>query len=146
MLLCLDRDHRLAYVLGEVFRLTGEEGAEILGITPVAFRQRLSRARRRLHDFMAGHCCIVNTANPCRCARRVDHAVRIGRVDPSHLLFATHPTVAPDERTRAVVREMDRLYSAADLLRSHPRYAAPETLRAAVRGLLDSADARAVTG
>jgi RNA polymerase sigma factor (sigma-70 family) len=144
MLLCLDRDHRLAYLLGEVFRLTGQESAEILGITPGAFRQRLARARRRLHGFMRGHCGIVNPANPCRCARRVDHAVRIGRVEPDRLLFAAGPTLPPDERTREVIREMERLHSAADLLRGHPRYAAPETVLAAIRGLLDSANVRTV--
>jgi RNA polymerase sigma factor (sigma-70 family) len=144
MLLCLDRDHRLAYVLGEVFRLTGEEGAEILGISPAAFRQRLSRARRRLHGFMEGQCGIVNPANPCRCARRVETAVRVGRVDPDRLLFATHPARPADERTLAVVREMERLHSAADLLRGHPSYAAPETLLATIRGLLDGSAASAV--
>ena len=44
---CLDRDHRMAYILGEVFELTSPQGAAILGITPAAFRKRLSRARIR---------------------------------------------------------------------------------------------------
>ena len=29
MLLCLDRDHRLAYILGEIFDVSGEQGAYI---------------------------------------------------------------------------------------------------------------------
>ncbi len=147
MLLCLDRDHRLAYVLGEVFRLTSQESAEIMGITPVAARQRLSRARRRLHGFMEGHCGIVNPANPCRCARRVDHAIRIGRVDPDRLHFATHPAhpaTPPDERTLAATREMERLHSAAELMRGHPRYAAPETMMATIRELLDASRSPAI--
>ena len=86
----------------------------------------------------------INPANPCRCARRVDYAVRIGRVEPDRLLFAAGPTLPPDERTREVIREMERLHSAADLLRGHPRYAAPETVLAAIRGLLDSANVRTV--
>ncbi|HEY2368500.1 MAG TPA: RNA polymerase sigma factor, partial [Polyangiaceae bacterium] len=32
MLLCLDRDHRLAFILGEILDLSSEEGAEILEI------------------------------------------------------------------------------------------------------------------
>jgi len=138
MLLCLDRDYRLAYILGEVFGLPSPEAAEIVGISPAAFRKRLSRARERLHGFMARKCGLVNAANPCRCARRVEHAIRVGRVDPEHLLFATHPVqLGPDATTREVVREMDQLHSAADLLRGHPDYAAPGKATELIRGLLD---------
>jgi RNA polymerase sigma factor (sigma-70 family) len=138
MLLCLDRDHRLAYVLGEVFGLTSQEAGDIVGVSPVTFRKRRSRARGRLHDFMARKCGLVDAANPCRCARRVEHAVRIGRVDPDRLLFAAHP-VRPgtDADTREAVREMEQLHSAADLLRSHPDDAAPGTATETIRGLLD---------
>ena len=138
MLLCLDRDHRLAYILGEVFGLTGQEAAEIVGISPVAFRKRLSRARARLHGFMERRCGLVNPASPCRCARRVDHAMKIGRVDPEQLLFATHPVrLEPDAVSRDVVQEMEQLHSAADLLRGHPDYAAPGRATEVIRDLLD---------
>ena len=138
MMLCLDRDHRLAYILGDVFGVTGQEAAEIVGISPVAFRKRLSRARARLHGFMERKCGLVNPANPCRCARRVDHAVRVGRVDPDHLLFATHPArLESDAAAHEVVLEMEQLHSAADLLRGHPDYAAPGKATEVIRGLLD---------
>lgn len=139
MLLCLDRDHRLAYILGAVFALTSAEAAEIVGVSAATFRQRLSRARARLHGFMTRKCGLVNTANPCRCARRVDHAVRVGRVDPAHLLFATPPSLLdPDTMTLTAVHEMEQLHSAADLLRGHPRYAAPGMAADVVRAVLDA--------
>jgi hypothetical protein len=50
MLLCLDREQRLVYVLGEIFDVTDVVGAEILEITPENFRQRLARTRRDLHS------------------------------------------------------------------------------------------------
>jgi RNA polymerase sigma factor (sigma-70 family) len=138
MLLCLDRDHRLAYILGDVFGVTSQEAAEIVGISPVAYRKRLSRARSRLHGFIERKCGLVNPTNPCRCARRVDHAVRVGRVDPDQLLFATHPVrLEPDAAAREVVREMEQLHSAADLLRGHPDYAAPGKVTEVIRGMLD---------
>jgi RNA polymerase sigma factor (sigma-70 family) len=43
LLTCLDRPHRLAYVLGEILEFEGPEAARILGISPTAFRKRLSR-------------------------------------------------------------------------------------------------------
>ena len=52
MLLCLDREQRLIYVLGEIFGVTDVIGAELLEISRQNFRQKLSRARRDLHSFM----------------------------------------------------------------------------------------------
>jgi hypothetical protein len=137
MLLCLDRDHRLAYILGHVIGLASGEAAEILGVTSATFRKRLSRSRERLHAFMERKCGLVNAANPCHCARRIDHAIAIGRIDPANLLFAGHPRLGDAERsTRIAVHEMERLYTAADLLRNHPTYAAPGMSAEALRAIL----------
>src|SRR5881628_736710 len=48
MLLCLDREQRLIYVLGEIFGVTDKVGAELLEIRRDNFRQKLTRARRDL--------------------------------------------------------------------------------------------------
>ena len=45
MLLCLNREQRLVFVLGSVFGLKSTEAAESLGITPENFRKQLSRAK-----------------------------------------------------------------------------------------------------
>jgi RNA polymerase sigma factor (sigma-70 family) len=126
MLLCLDRDHRLAYILGDIFALNSTEAAEVAGVSPVTFRKRLSRARARLHGFMERKCGLVNPANPCRCVRRIDHAKNTGRIDPECLLFATHPVRHPSiEATRDAINEIEGLHRAAELLRGHPEFAAP---------------------
>ncbi len=52
MLLCLDREQRLIYILGEILEVTDAVGAELLEISRENFRQRLARARRDLHSFM----------------------------------------------------------------------------------------------
>jgi RNA polymerase sigma factor (sigma-70 family) len=44
MLLCLDRPHRLAYILGEILEVEGSEAAVILQTTAANYRQRLTRA------------------------------------------------------------------------------------------------------
>lgn len=133
MLLCLDRDHRLAYILGEVFELAGDEAAVILGVAPAAFRKRLSRARSRLRGFMQETCGIVNPGNPCRCAHRIGYAVKTGRVEPARLLFATHPTAANVDEA---VRAMEVLHATAALFLGHPRYATPERTLEAIRQVL----------
>jgi RNA polymerase sigma factor (sigma-70 family) len=52
MLLCLDRAHRLAYILGAILELPSDEAAAILEVSPVAFRKRLSRARALMEAFL----------------------------------------------------------------------------------------------
>ncbi len=139
MLLCLDREHRLAFILGEVFELTDREAAVILEISAAAFRKRLSRARSRLYAFMAQHCGLVNPKSQCRCAKRVDVAIQLGRVNPKDLRFASHPAIAhPEPALIEKVSEMEELHDAAAVFRSHPDFAAPESLLPAIKDLIGS--------
>jgi RNA polymerase sigma factor (sigma-70 family) len=80
MLLCLDRDHRAAYVLGEVLEMDHQGASAILDVTPANFRQRLSRARRDVQAFTARACGIGNSAGLCQCSRRVPAALAEGRI------------------------------------------------------------------
>jgi len=132
MLLCLDREHRLAYVLGEVSEVTGEEAADILEIEPAAFRKRLSRARDHIRSFMQQNCGIANPVNACRCERQIQPLVAKGRVDPQNLLFAVQPAV------RKQVDELDDLSSAAAIFRSHPQYESPPRAVEAIKALIAS--------
>lgn len=135
MLLCLNREQRAAYVLGEIFEVTDREGAEIFGISPTAYRKRLSRARETIRSFMQRKCGLVNPDNPCRCGRRVTPAVRLGRVDPHDLLFARH---GEDEQVLRGIREMEQLVRAAALFKSHPTYEVPTNLTRALSEVLNS--------
>jgi RNA polymerase sigma factor (sigma-70 family) len=89
MLLCLERPYRLAYILGEIMELDHNEGAAVMDISPAAFRARVSRARRSITALMTSRCGLVDASNPCRCRKRVATAIRLGRVDPHNLLFAS---------------------------------------------------------
>ncbi|HXJ39165.1 MAG TPA: RNA polymerase sigma factor [Bryobacteraceae bacterium] len=52
MLMCLDREQRMTFILGAMFGLSHQEGAAALGTTPGNFRVRLHRARRDLYSWM----------------------------------------------------------------------------------------------
>ena len=88
MLLCLDREQRLVYILGGILGVTDGVGAELLDISRDAFRQKLARARRDLHTFMHGQCGLINAANPCRCAKKTQGFIKPGYLDPRRLVFA----------------------------------------------------------
>jgi RNA polymerase sigma factor (sigma-70 family) len=132
MLQCLDRPHRLAYVLGDVFDLPSETASEIAGTSPATYRKRLSRARRRIRTFMGDHCGIVNESAPCRCAARVRPAVAAGRVDPAKPLFLGHERLGASPPISRAVRAMEDLHDAAAIFRSHPDFAAPDLLARSV--------------
>jgi RNA polymerase sigma factor (sigma-70 family) len=134
MLTCLDRDHRVAYVLGEVFDLPHRVAASIVEASDEVYRQRLSRARRQVEAFTRSYCGVVNDQAPCRCDRRVARAIELGRVQRGALALAGHPRAA----AQAQVREMESLHGAARLFRSHPEYAAPGRLGKEVKRLLES--------
>jgi RNA polymerase sigma factor (sigma-70 family) len=136
MLLCLDRDQRLVYVLGEIFGVTDAVGAELLEVSRDAFRQRLSRARRDLHQFMDRKCGLVNRANPCRCARKTQAFINAGFVDPTKLLFATAHVTRVRELAPRMHEDVDALDAAyAAVHRDHP-FHAPPALAGAIRTLL----------
>lgn len=82
MLHCLDGDHRIAFVLGELLELPADEAGEILGVEPATYRKRLSRARAALTEFLARTCGVVDPQAPCACHRRLDRARALGRVVP----------------------------------------------------------------
>jgi RNA polymerase sigma factor (sigma-70 family) len=79
MLLCLDREQRLIYILGEIFEVTDTVGAELLEISRENFRQRLARARRELHNFMNDKCGLVKPGESLP-VRQEDPRVHAGRV------------------------------------------------------------------
>ncbi|MBC7940779.1 MAG: RNA polymerase sigma factor, partial [Chitinophagaceae bacterium] len=71
MLMALSREQRLAYVVDTVFGLPSKEAAAVLGVTPEAYRQRLSRARQVLDAFTGQTCGLANPQAACRCQRQL---------------------------------------------------------------------------
>lgn len=127
MLLCLDRGQRLVFILGRIFGVSDAVGAELLEISRDNFRQRLARSRRDLQNFMEDKCGLVNSANPCRCAKKTRGFIAAGHIDPDNLRFArervTHVRdVAP--RASAEITGLNEAY--AELYRDHPFQDSPD--------------------
>src|SRR5512134_1295863 len=146
MLLCLDREQRLVYILGEILSVSDAVGAALLEISRDNFRQRLARARRDLHNFMNDKCGLVNLANPCRCARKTRGFIQAGYVDPRSLLFAR----ARVQQVRDVVpRAQEALLTlddrCAEAYREHPFHESPDFVQALMR-LLTGPDFHRATG
>jgi DNA-directed RNA polymerase specialized sigma24 family protein len=79
---CLSPGERVAFVLSSVLKKSDEEAAATLDIKESAFKVRLSRARKKIGDYLAPRCEHVNPRNPCHCPSRIGVALRKGFIAP----------------------------------------------------------------
>jgi RNA polymerase sigma factor (sigma-70 family) len=126
MLLCLDREQRLIFILGELFEFPDSVGSEVMEISKENFRIKLHRAKQQLYNFMNDKCGLINKKNPCRCARKTASYIKLGFVDPVSLHFqrdtiATIDEVAPkkvDTYSGDVLQEYRELFGQHPFLKA----------------------------
>jgi DNA-directed RNA polymerase specialized sigma24 family protein len=75
---CLPTGERTAFVAATILKLSEEDAAAVLEISASAYRVRLSRARKKVGDYLAPRCEHINPQNPCRCPARVGIAISKG--------------------------------------------------------------------
>ena len=138
MLLSLDRELRIAYVLGDILSLSGAEAALVLEIEEAAYRKRLSRARERLYDFVREWCGVFDDGNPCRCAGQVDSAIERGLLAPEDLYLSRARTRPAPAALHRAAEEVTSLMHVAEVIRGPSSYLAPEAMVASLRQLLES--------
>lgn len=109
MLLCLSREQRLVYILGEIFDADHTIGSELLEISKDNFRKRLERARKDLYQFMNRKCGLINSQNPCRCARKTHGFIKAGWVDKEQMKFNSDYVQLIAEASRGKDRQLNRL-------------------------------------
>jgi len=80
---CLPPGERAAFVVCHVLKVPDEAAARCLAITESAYKVRLSRARKKVGDYLAPRCEHVNPMNPCRCPARVGTALAKGFIKPA---------------------------------------------------------------
>lgn len=127
MLLCIPREQRAAYLLADVAGLTDVEGAQVLGCSREAFRQRVSRARRTLKRVIDDRCGLIDPANPCRCGRQITASLQAGILRPDDLPLATHPREEARVRIEPYAKQLDEVAAIGDLYQ-FDRFAAPADL------------------
>jgi len=130
ILLGLDRDLRIAYILGEAFDVSSEQGGYVLGITAAAYRKRLSRARERLHHFMSRNCGVVNKKNRCHCDRWIAYLNQKGVADSeiSENGERYKTNHAPEDGILDRLQELEGFEQLTSVFRSYLDYRAPAGL------------------
>jgi RNA polymerase sigma factor (sigma-70 family) len=122
MLMCLDREQRLVYIVGEIFEIDHNIASEIFETSPDNFRQKLSRARKDLYQWMHNRCGLVNADNPCRCPKKTKGFIANGWVSPDNLKWNSNYKQKIADLTEQNIENtlltIDDLY--ARLYKDHP--------------------------
>ena len=95
MLQCLDTESRCIFILGTMFKLDSRIAGEILEMTPESYRQRLSRIRRKMADFLEQYCGEYGGGR-CRCKDRVNYAIQNHRINPVQLDYTAAVEISVD--------------------------------------------------
>jgi len=106
---CLAPGERIAFVVSVVLGLPEDAASEALGIRPSALKVRLSRARKKIGDYLAPRCGHVDPRNPCHCPSRIGVALRKGFIaPPARAEVALRPHLPFEEGQR--LREAVEIY------------------------------------
>ena len=111
MLQCLDRDLRIAFILGSVLKIKSNVASNITNTTPENFRKRLELSRKRIGEFLNSNCGIYNPYNNCRCNKRINTAISCGRIVRNKLNFA--------DKIEYYNEEMEELNSLTAIYQNH---------------------------
>lgn len=136
MLQCLDPDSRCIYILGTMFRLDSRIAADILELTPETYRQRLSRIRKKMGDFLGKYCGLSGTG-VCTCGRRTSYAVATHRINPGNLSFQAMETCGYGD-IAAYTDAMEELDELSQIFAGFPAYRSPERVAGWVRDIISS--------
>lgn len=134
MLQCLDVESRCIFILGTMFKVDSRIAGDILGITPEAYRQRLSRIRKKMAKFLNDYCGEYGYGK-CHCINRVNYAIQNHRISPTNLDFAAATPISP--KTIAEVKEaMETIDDLSQKFSFCKTYQSPEVLKKFIRKFL----------
>lgn len=123
MLQCFDPETRCIYILGTMFRADSKTAGEILNMTPENYRQRLSRARKKMGDFLAEYCGAVSTGF-CRCDKRLSIAMDQHRLDPQNLEYSAFRTIDRNI-LHSCMNDMNEIEDISDAFQELPGFCSP---------------------
>ena len=137
MLQCLDKKSRCIFILGTMFKIDSRVAGDILEMTPEAYRQRLSRIRKKMADFLGQYCGEYGSGR-CKCKDRMNYAIQNHRINPLRLDYMT-ATEIPMETICAVKDAMEEIDDLSQDFSFCKPYQSPERMKHLIMELLNSA-------
>ncbi|MCI8695050.1 MAG: RNA polymerase sigma factor [Lachnospiraceae bacterium] len=141
LLQCLDAESRCIFILGTMFKVDSRIAGDILGITPEAYRQRLSRIRSKMAEFLKEYCGEYGNGK-CHCADRVNYAIQNHRINPAQLDFTS---AVPKDTMLEVKDAMEHIDDISQEFAFCKTYESPAVLKEFIRKFLDGTSCSVVT-
>ena len=136
MLQCLDTESRCIFILGTMFQLDSRVAGEILGMTPENYRQRLSRSRKKMADFL-GQYCGEYGGGKCRCSDRINYAISNHRLNPAQTEY-TNADEIPFQAVIDVKNAMEEIDDLSQRFAFCKFYRSPERTKQFIQEVLNS--------
>ena len=136
MLQCLDMESRCIFILGTMFQIDSRIAGEILEMTPEAYRQRLSRIRKKMADFLGQYCGEYGSGR-CKCKDRVNYAIQNHRINPLKPDY-TAATEIPIQTMLDVKNAMEDIDDLSQDFSFCKSYQSPERTKHLIQELLNS--------
>lgn len=136
MLQCLDTESRCIFILGTMFKVDSRIAGDILEMTPEAYRQRLSRIRKKMAEFLGTYCGEYGSGR-CKCKDRVNYAIQSHRINPLQLDY-TAATEIPIQTMLDVKNAMEDIDDLSQDFSFCKSYQSPERTKHLIQELLDS--------
>jgi len=130
MLQCLNREHRVAFILGSILKIKSNIGAEITDTSPSNFRKRVEKSRKLLSNFMNKNCGVYNPKNPCRCNARINTGIKLGRIKKGNLQFSN--------QIERYNEEMEELCSLTGIYQNHGSFKSKSNFNTQLNQLIAS--------
>ncbi|MGX8128242.1 RNA polymerase sigma factor [Clostridioides difficile] len=144
MLQCLDPESRCIYVLGLMFHADSKVCGEIFGITPEAYRQRLSRIRKKVAEFLGEYCGLSETGK-CNCKKRVGYAITTHRLNPQNLEYSRLEKLDSID-TLGFTKAMEKMEQLSDVFAHMPKYRSSLDTKSFLEKLLTSSGMEFIKG
>jgi RNA polymerase sigma factor (sigma-70 family) len=144
MLQCFDPESRLIYVLGIMFKVDSKVCGEILGITPEAYRQRLSRIRQKMAGFLKQYCGLASPEK-CNCQKRIGYAITNHRLNPANLEYSQLEK-ADEVFALDYLAAMEEMDAESAIFAKLPNYRSPKNIKDFLQKILCSENMATIMG
>jgi hypothetical protein len=119
-----------------MFKIDSKVCGEIFGITPEAYRQRLSRIRQKMAGFLSEYCGLASSEK-CDCKKRIGYAIQNRRLNPDNLEYS-RLVQKENNLVTEYTEAMEKLDQQSMIFAQLPQYRSPQLIHNFIRKLLQS--------
>lgn len=128
MLMCLGKEDRILFILSNLLGFNSKKLGEILVEKPDTIRKRLSRANKKMKNFIENNCGLLNKNAPCHCKQRANYAILQKRLFVGRYYFQNPEFLNDNQLISDKIQKMNSLEDVGEIFKNNPNYTLKESL------------------